>query len=73
MTGGGVGAGCGDAVDGCEGDGVEVGEGGRTLVVAGEEETGCGEKVDESGGGTGDDTKISTTSEKPSLKVASAL
>ena len=33
------------------------------LVAAVEEETGCGGKVDEGGGGTGNDAKISTTSE----------
>ncbi len=51
--------GVGDEVEGCGGDGVEVGEGGAT-DVAGEEETGWGEKVDEGGGGTSDETKIST-------------
>ncbi len=65
VTGGKVGIGCGEEVDGCGGDEVEVGEGGRTLVVAVEEETGCGGKEDEGGGGTGNDAKMSTTSEYP--------
>jgi hypothetical protein len=65
VTGGGVEIGCVEEVDGCGGDGVVVGEGGRMLVAAVEEETGCGGKVDEGGGGTGNDAKISTTSENP--------
>jgi hypothetical protein len=47
----------GDEVDGCGGDGVEVGEGGGRPVVEGEEEVtgggvgeGCGDEVDGCGG-----------------------